>query len=330
MSLSTLGRNFINRFQGGFPLQEDRPFTVMAEKLETNEHQLLELITQLCDKGQLSRFGPIYNATLLGGSQTLAAIEVPEVRFAEVTKLVNIIPEVAHNYRREHKLNMWFVVASSCANGVEQTLSRIEQSTGLPVYNFPKQHEFYLGLWLQLDDNGKVDTIPVPENTAPITIDYHPDQIDRNIITTTQAGLPICSDPLASLADQLLMDRYNLLERMQQMLKYGAIRRIGAVPNHYRLGLRGNGMSVWDVPDELAVELGKRVGELDFVSHAYLRPRHPGIWRYNLFAMVHGCQRGEVEHKTKIIAQLLSPHCRAHQVLFSSEVLKKTGLRLAA
>ena len=330
MSLSALDRNFINRFQGGFPLHEDKPFAVMAEQLETNEYQLLELITQLCNKGQLSRFGPIYNATLLGGSQTLAAIEVPEAHFAEVTELVNAMPEVAHNYRREHRLNMWFVVASSCVDGVEQTLARIEQTTGLPVYNFPKQHEFYLGLWLQLDDNGKVDTIPVPENTAPMAIGYHPDQIDRNIITTTQAGLPICSDPLASLADQLQMDRDNLLERMQQMLQYGAIRRIGAVPNHYRLGLRGNGMSVWDVPDELALELGKQVGALDFVSHAYLRPRYDRIWRYNLFAMVHGCERGEVERKTEKIAKLLAPHCRAHEVLFSSEVLKKTGLRLAA
>jgi DNA-binding Lrp family transcriptional regulator len=108
------------------------------------------------------------------------------------------------------------------------------------------------------------------------------------------------------------------------------IRRIGAVPNHYRLGLRGNGMTVWDVPDELAADLGEQVGALDFVSHSYLRPRYPGIWPYNLFAMVHGHDRAEVVTKAERVAEVLGPHCRARDILFSTEVLKKTGLRLAA
>lgn len=89
-------------------------------------------------------------------------------------------------------------------------------------------------------------------------------------------------------------------------------------------------MTVWDVPDELALELGEQVGALDFVSHSYLRPRCEGVWPYNLFAMVHGRGRDEVRAKTGQIAALLEPHCRAQDVLFSREVLKKTGLRLAA
>jgi DNA-binding Lrp family transcriptional regulator len=114
------------------------------------------------------------------------------------------------------------------------------------------------------------------------------------------------------------------------MLRDGVIRRIGAVPNHYRLGLRGNGMTVWDVPDERVVELGDRIGGMDCISHCYQRPRHPEIWRYNLFAMVHGQDREEVLEKTARLRAALGDDVRAQDVLFSSAVLKKTGLRLAA
>jgi DNA-binding Lrp family transcriptional regulator len=114
------------------------------------------------------------------------------------------------------------------------------------------------------------------------------------------------------------------------MRTYGVIRRIGAVPNHYRLGLKSNGMTVWDVPDELTMELGRQIGKLDFVSHCYLRPRHLPVWRYNLFAMVHGHTRDEVREKEAQIANLLGPNVDAHETLFSTAILKKTGLRMAA
>jgi len=89
-------------------------------------------------------------------------------------------------------------------------------------------------------------------------------------------------------------------------------------------------MTVWDVPDEQAKELGMQIGQLDFVSHCYLRPRHLPIWRYNLFAMVHGHTRDEVDDKAAHIAEMLGENCTAHETLFSTAVLKKTGMRLAA
>ncbi len=110
----------------------------------------------------------------------------------------------------------------------------------------------------------------------------------------------------------------------------GIIRRIGAVPNHYALGLKFNGMTVWDVADERAAELGAKVGALSFVSHCYLRPRHLPLWPYNLFAMVHGKSREEMEAKVAEIAALLGEAARDHAVLGSTRILKKTGLRIAA
>ena len=117
---------------------------------------------------------------------------------------------------------------------------------------------------------------------------------------------------------------------MAAMLEAGVIRRNGAVPNHYALGLSANGMSVWDVVDEAVDELGPRIGALDFVSHCYRRPRHLPIWPYNLFAMVHGRSRDEVTEKVEAIAGLLGAAARAHDVLYSTRLLKKTGLRIAA
>jgi DNA-binding Lrp family transcriptional regulator len=106
------------------------------------------------------------------------------------------------------------------------------------------------------------------------------------------------------------------------------IRRIGAVPNHYALGYKANGMTVWDVPDEKVDELGERVGALDFVSHCYRRPRHLPEWPYNFFAMVHGHDKPEVEAQVHRIAELLGDADRGHDILFSTRILKKTGLRI--
>jgi len=154
------------------------------------------------------------------------------------------------------------------------------------------------------------------------------DNLDRAIIQATQAGLPLTEKPYAAIAEQVGSTPAQVMKHMQQMQDKGIIRRIGAVPNHYVLGFRGNGMSVWDVPDERIQACGEMVGALGFVSHAYHRPRHPPLWNYNLFAMVHGKNREEVMQKVKTIAKLLGEDNRGHEVLFSTRILKKTGLRL--
>ncbi|MBZ0091988.1 MAG: AsnC family transcriptional regulator [Sulfuricellaceae bacterium] len=153
------------------------------------------------------------------------------------------------------------------------------------------------------------------------------DETDRRIVVATQSGLPLVARPYHVLAEQLGLTEEDLMARLQRLLDCGAIRRIGAVPNHYALGYKANGMTVWDVDDERLGELGPRVGALDFVSHCYRRPRHLPDWRYNLFAMVHGRDRDEVSAKAEQIANLLGDACRSHEILYSSRILKKTGLR---
>lgn len=155
------------------------------------------------------------------------------------------------------------------------------------------------------------------------------DDADRRLVLATQAGLPLVPRPFHVLGAQLGLAPEEVRGRLQRLLEQGVIRRIGAVPNHYALGYVHNGMTVWDVADDRADAWGERVGALDFVTHCYRRPRHLPLWPYNLFAMVHGRSREEVLEKAGRIAGLLGADCRAREILFSSRILKKTGLRLA-
>ena len=155
------------------------------------------------------------------------------------------------------------------------------------------------------------------------------DATDRAIIEATQAGLPLCPEPYAEVAAGLGLTEDEVIGRLGRMQADGVVRRIGIAPNHYALGMVANGMTVWDVDDRRASDLGAAVGALDFVSHCYLRPRALPRWPYNLFAMVHGADGSEVEAKRREIAELLGAACRGSDVLYSTRILKKTGLRLA-
>ena len=165
-------------------------------------------------------------------------------------------------------------------------------------------------------------------NTIDIGSNAKVDAADRTVIRATQSGLPLTLKPYDAVGEPLGMSGAEVMQRLDRMQASGVIRRIGAVPNHYALGYRINGMSVWDVSDARVDELGGRVGALDFVSHCYRRPRHRPAWPYNLFAMVHGRSRDEVDEKVACIAELLGDACHQHDVIFSTRILKKTGLRL--
>ena len=157
---------------------------------------------------------------------------------------------------------------------------------------------------------------------------YRIDEVDRRIVAATQAGLPLVKSPYLAVAQRVGISETELMARLARLQEARVIRRIAAVPNHYRLGYRANGMSVWDVRDDAVTDLGVQVGALDFVTHCYRRPRQLPAWPYNLFAMVHAHSRDEVTEKVAEIAVLLGDACRGRDLLYSTKILKKTGLRL--
>ncbi|WNC72633.1 AsnC family transcriptional regulator [Thalassotalea psychrophila] len=145
--MDALDKRILNRTQRGIPVSE-QPFADIASELDCSEDEVINKLQHMLDDGLLSRFGPMYDAASLGGAFTLSAMQVPEERFDEVTEIVNAFSEVAHNYKRQHRLNMWFVVACESQQEIQSVIKDIEQQSSLPVYDFPKEEEFYVGLYL--------------------------------------------------------------------------------------------------------------------------------------------------------------------------------------
>ena len=331
--MNELSRRLIDGWQGGFPLCE-RPFAVVAEQLDASEDAVLQTLRELLADGTLTRFGPLYQIERLGGAFSLAALQAPEADFEHIARIVNEFPEVAHNYRRNHAFNMWFVLATETPAGINDTVERIAAATGLPVFNFPKECEYFIEARFTVGA-GRIENsaspakdpsppAPIPQRERGVSV-----QALRPLILATQAGLPLTPQPYHALAAQLNSDAETVIVGLQTLLDIGAIRRIGVVPNHYRLGYAANGMTVWDVVDAKVDALGERVGALEFVTHCYRRPRHLPDWPYNLFAMAHGASRDEVAAKADRIAEILGDACRARDILYSTRILKKTGLRLS-
>lgn len=146
-ALDVADRALINALQGGFPLS-DQPYRAIGEMLEMSEAEVLRRLRDLLDRKVLTRFGPMFQIERVGGAFVLAALKVPEADFDHVAAAVNALPEVAHNYRREHSLNMWFVLATETPAGIPAAIEKIEAATGLPVFAFPKEREYFVEMKL--------------------------------------------------------------------------------------------------------------------------------------------------------------------------------------
>jgi len=353
-ALSTCDRAIVNAYQGGFPVVAD-PFEPAAAALEErgieiDAEELLARIRAMDEDGTLSRFGPLVNADEIGGTATLVAIHAPDDRYDEVVDAINARPEVAHNYAREHPhLNVWFVVSVADADQVEEVLVEIEAETGQVTYDLPKLQEFRVsahfpiegpleGDGIDLTDLGPLVGDPdvdgaeaASDGEGPHAAEDSLSADELDLVAAVQDGLPLTRTPYADVAAELGQDPEWVRETLARFEAEGKIRRIGVVPNHYALGYSENGMTVWDVPDEDVKEVGETVAALPFVTHCYERPRHEGVWPYNLFAMTHGRSKEESEARIEEVRETIAELTEVRQwdTLFSTEILKKTGINVA-
>ncbi|SCK19361.1 Lrp/AsnC family transcriptional regulator [Vogesella sp. LIG4] len=324
LPLDVIDSLIIDRLQGGFPLLPG-PFALAGEPLGLSAAKLCERLQSLLDRKVLTRFGPMYQVERMGGAFVLAAMVVPEARYDAVAAQLDALPAVAHNYRREHELNMWFVLATSTPGRIYDAMLEIEEATGLRVYDFPKLREYYVGMQFAVGGSAPVGRRElVAGDAGAVALD----DTDWQLIRRTQGGLPLLAEPWQQLGAELGLAADEVCTRLAAMVQNGVIRRIGAVPNHYAIGYAANGMAVFDVDDEQVDALGQQVGAQPFVSHCYRRLRRQPVWPYNLFAMCHGRSRDEVQDQVAAIRQQLGDACRRHEVLFSSRILKKSGLRV--
>ncbi|ELZ55815.1 MULTISPECIES: Lrp/AsnC family transcriptional regulator [unclassified Haloferax] len=337
--LSRLDRAIVNAFQGGFPVVE-RPFEPAAAALrergvDVAATDLCERVRTLDEEGVLSRFGALVNAEEIGGTATLVAMHAPPERFDEVAEQVNAHREVAHNYEREHPhLNMWFVVSVADESRVAEVLGDIEDETGQTTYNMPKRREFHVGAKFLLDgpiSDGDLDLSDLGPDAEPTDArTLTPDE--RDLVMEIQGGLPITETPYADVAAAIGQEPSWVVETIKRFNLEGKVRRVGVIPNHYALGYSENGMTVWNVPDDLVMEVGPEIAALDFVTHCYRRPRHEGVWPYNFFAMTHGRSEEESEARIEQVREVMSDYWDVGDddwdTLFSTRILKKTGIRL--
>ena len=336
--LGTVDRAVLNAFQGGFPVVE-RPFEPAAAALADHgvgidADELLTRVQDLDDAGVLTRFGALINAEAIGGTATLVATHAPEDSYDEHAEMINAHPEVAHNYEREHPhLNMWFVLSVAEDGRVEEVLAEIEAETGEETYNLPKQQEFHVGAKFPVEgpQTQDVDCSDLgPDVTPTDSQSLTADELD--LVLAIQDGLPVTATPYADVADEIDADVDWVLETIQRFNLEGKVRRVGVIPNHYALGYSENGMTVWDVPDEVIDEVGPAIAEFDFVTHCYERPRHDGVWPYNFFAMTHGRSEAESQERIQQVRDRMADHWDVSEddwdTLFSTRILKKTGIRL--
>lgn len=148
-SLDDTDRSIINKLQYGFPIS-DYPYRDAAKELGIDEQELIDRIKTMRESGLLTRFGPLYHAENMGGALSLCAMKIPTAEFDTVAEQVNAFDEVAHNYQRDHAMNMWFVLATESIEAKLETLEKIEQQTGYPVYDMPKEKEYFVGLYLKV------------------------------------------------------------------------------------------------------------------------------------------------------------------------------------
>ena len=315
--------HLLNDFQRDFPLCP-APFAELASRLGVAEKVVLGRLENLRRDGKISRVGAVFAPKRIGAS-TLAAMAVPPEKLAAVAAAVNRFPEVNHNYEREHRYNLWFVVTAGSEGRLQATLGAIEQAAGYPLMPLPLLEEFHIDLGFSLNGEAKKPPVAVRpiEPVLPIG------EIERRLISVLQEGLPMFIRPFQLIAGRVGTSESEVLGRIHRWLEEGAIKRFGVVVRHHELGFRANAMLVHDIPDDRVGDVGRALAEEQAVTLCYRRPRCLPDWPYNLFCMIHGRERGEVE---ATIAELRRRHgledC-AHETLFSLTRFKQSGARYA-
>ncbi|MFB6263890.1 MAG: hypothetical protein ABEL76_09750 [Bradymonadaceae bacterium] len=305
--------------QDDFPVRE-RPFRVLGDRLGVQESEVLAQM-RAWDGEKLREISAILEGEAFGWDSALVAGRVEPERIEEVAAIVNRHPTVTHNYERDHHYNLWFTIAVPPRMPMERTLEMLSRATGVAPFHPLRRTETYkIGVNFDLDS--KESSTERVELESPERLE--PDERQRRMFRALQKPLEIVERPFDRLAEWAGTDVAELLAFGRGMEQRGAVRRYVATFHHRDLGVRGNGMTVWDVEPERRSDVGRRLAEAPEVSHCYARnaiPRFP----YTVYSMIHGPDEGSVRR----IARRLSDRVDVddYRILFSSREFKKCRLR---
>jgi len=320
--MKRLGFSLLNGFQRGFPLVSE-PFQLIARRLGTSEEEVLRALRELQARGAVSRIGAVFAPNRIGAG-ALAAIAVTPDRLDEVAARVSTHPGVNHNYEREHRFNLWFVVTAASRSALGVLLDRIEAEAGLPMIRLRLLEEFHIDLGFDLGGRGKAEGEVCPAHTD---MACQLPQMGRTLLTALQDGLEIVPRPYAVLAQRAGLTEAMVLELIEDWLATGLIKRFGVIVRHRELGYQANAMCVWDVPDDIVHALGAKLAREPLVTLCYRRTRVLPEWPYNLFCMVHGRRRVDVEREIEAIRARCGLTRYPSAVLFSLRCFKQRGAR---
>ncbi len=313
----------IDEFQRDFPL-EPEPFRAIAERLGLDESDVLASLIRLGETGVISRLGAVLRPNCAGAS-TLAAMAAPAHKLEAIAEIVNAEPGVNHNYEREHAVNLWFVVTGANRAAIAASLARIQSRVGLDVLDLPLLRSFHIDLgfpiFASVEGEKKVSRSASPPQ---------PEADDLRLLTAIEDGLPLCRRPYRCVAARLGWDERDVIARLRRLIDGGAIARFGLVVRHQVLGYRANAMVVWDIDEGVVSEIGARLAEAPGVTLCYERPRRLPVWRYNLYSMVHGRDRGQVCADIAALAEKVGGASRGHEILFSRRCFRQRGAKLSA
>ena len=323
---AALDFRLLNDFQHDFPLCS-APFAELASSLGVGEAEVLKCLAELRREGKIARIGAVFAPKRIGAS-TLAAMAVPAARLAAVAEVISRFPEVNHNYEREHHYNLWFVVTAGSEGRLQAVLGAIERATDCPLLKLPLLEEYHIDLGFDLcGEGGKPLGTRVRRRTPVLPTEL--DEAERRLVIALQEGLPLFIRPFALLASRVGCDESEVLERIRRWCSEGIIKRFGVIVRHHELGYKANAMLVQDIPDTAVGEIGERLARTAGVTLCYRRPRVLPVWPYNLFCMIHGQVRAEVEATIADLRARLQLTDYAHAVLFSLTRFKQGGARYA-
>ena len=316
----SLDYRLLNEFQQNFPICP-APFSELAGRLGVAENVVLRMLEQLRREGRISRVGAVFAPKRIGAS-TLAAMAVPPEKLDAVARAVNRFPEVNHNYERDHRYNLWFVVTAGSEGRLQAALGAIAQASGYPIVALPMLREFRTSQGIVGESGALIEGRVEPRQTKVL------DEIGRRLVMALQEGLPFFIRPFSVLASRVGCDEAELLERIRGWCADGAIKRFGVVVREAsEEGV--NAMLVQDVPDEAVERIGRQLASEEAVALCYERARVLPDWPFNIYCILRGPTREGLVTTIASMCERLGLAGSPSQILFSLTRFKRDGVRYA-
>ncbi len=320
--LSDFEKNLLKIVQEEIPLN-DRPFKGIAHTLGSTESKVIDTLKDLKEKKIIRQISPIYDTKSLGYDSSLIAFKVNS-NIEKVAEIINDHPGVSHNYQRTDDFNLWFTIAvpPDSELGLERTVQLLAEISDVDDYVILKTVKLYkIGVKLSFNDLREKDTVKKDDNKKN---NINLTDIDKKIIKITQEDIPLVEKPFEILAQKTDLSQEYIIQKLHYYKENGVMRRFAAILYHRKAGFKANGMTVWNVPQDKEDEVGYRLASFRSVSHCYKRTTNEK-WRYNIFSMIHGKTKEELEGFVSEISREIG--IKDYKVLYSTKEFKKKRIK---